>query len=367
MWNELILDGTIIDSGFTTASYQLTSGTEYTAFVDNYQDYQFDHWETGSTDPNRIITLNQDTTITAYYTTGSPPPPSTVPDAPTGLTATAVSTSQVDLSWSAPSDDGGEPITDYQIEVKIDAGSWSTLVANAGTSTSYSHTGTTADTTYTYRVFAINSVGTSVPSTEASDTTPPAQSTVPDAPTGLTATPVSSSQVDISWSAPSDDGGSSITGYQIEVKIGTDPWSTLVANAGTSTSYSDTNLIPDTTCTYRVSAINSVGTSVPSTETSATTHTAPPPTSQLSKITISTVNSDGVEMTGYWTMLWKDGKKFTSGFSPLTIEVTSGETYVVGVGNYKGVNFHHWDNDDTKRKRTFSISSDTTFTAWYKS
>jgi len=313
---------------------------------------------------NSVGTSIPSNTASAYYSTGS-----TIPDAPTGLTATEVSPTQIDLSWSAPSNNGGSSLTGYQIEVKIDAGSWSTLVANAGTSTSYSDSGLISDTTYTYQVSAINSVGTSIPSTEASDTTntQPPQSTVPDAPTGLAATPVSSSQVDISWSAPSDDGGSSITGYQIEVKVGTDPWSTLVANAGTSTSYSDTNLIPDTTCTYRVSAINSVGTSVPSTETSATTHSAPPPTPQLSKITISTVNSDGVEMTGYWTMIWKDGKKFTTGFSPLTIEVTSGETYVVGVGNYKGVNFNHWDNDDTKRKRTFSISSDTTFTAWYKS
>jgi len=105
----------------------------------------------------------------------APPPPSTVPDAPTALTATAVSPSQIDLSWIAPLDDGGEPITDYQIEVMVGAGPWSILVANAGTSLSYSDLGLVEDTTYTYRVSAINSVGTSVPSNEASDTTPTSQ------------------------------------------------------------------------------------------------------------------------------------------------------------------------------------------------
>jgi len=51
------------------------------------------------------------------------PQPLTVPNAPTGLTATVVSPTQVDLSWSAPSNDGGSSIIGYQIEVKEDTGS----------------------------------------------------------------------------------------------------------------------------------------------------------------------------------------------------------------------------------------------------
>jgi len=107
------------------------------------------------------------------------PPTSTIPDAPTNLAATPVSTSQVDLFWIAPSNDGGESITGYQIEVKVGNGSWSTLVANAGIGTTLFHSGLVSDTTFTYRVSAINSIGTSVPSNEASaitTTTPPAQS-----------------------------------------------------------------------------------------------------------------------------------------------------------------------------------------------
>src|SRR2546428_9392667 len=88
--------------------------------------------------------------------------------------ATAVSSSQISLSWTAPSDNGGSSITGYKVERSADGGTtWGTVVANTGsTATSYSDTGLAHTTTYTYRVSAINSVGTSSSSTTASSTTP---------------------------------------------------------------------------------------------------------------------------------------------------------------------------------------------------
>jgi len=65
--NELILDGTIIDSGLTPTSYLVTTGVEYTVFVGDFGTFVFDHWEDDSTDPSRIITITEDTTITAFY------------------------------------------------------------------------------------------------------------------------------------------------------------------------------------------------------------------------------------------------------------------------------------------------------------
>ncbi len=85
----------------------------------------------------------------------------TGPEAPRGLTATADSQTRIDLSWTAPSGDGGADITGYRIEVSTNGSSWSDLVANTrSTSASYSHTGLTAGTTRHYRVSAINSAGT---------------------------------------------------------------------------------------------------------------------------------------------------------------------------------------------------------------
>src|SRR5437867_2639974 len=137
------------------------------------------------------------------------------PSSPTGLSATAVSSSQINLSWAPPTDNGGSAITGYKIERSTDAGTTrSPPVANSGsTATTYSDTGLTRGTTYTYKVSAINSVGMSSPSGTASATT---LAVAPSPPTGLTATTVSSSQISLSWTAPSDNGGSAITGYKVE-------------------------------------------------------------------------------------------------------------------------------------------------------
>ncbi len=72
LWTELILDDNTIDTGFTTMSFTGDSGTQYTVFVSDYQNYLFDHWDDGSTDRNRTITPTGDMTLTASYQTGSP-------------------------------------------------------------------------------------------------------------------------------------------------------------------------------------------------------------------------------------------------------------------------------------------------------
>src|SRR2546426_73745 len=214
------------------------------------------------------------------------------PSPPMGLAATAVSSSQINLSWTAPNN-GGSAITGYKIERSADGGStWSTLVANTGiTGTTYSDTGLARTTTYTYRVSAINSVGTSSPSNTASATT----SVVSSPPSGLAATAASSSQINLSWAAPADNGGSAITGYKIESSTNSgSTWSVLVSNTGsTGTAYSDTGLSPSTTYSYRVSAINSVGTSTPSNTASATTQSA----TTSGNTTTSSIVLNGIQST----------------------------------------------------------------------
>jgi len=95
------------------------------------------------------------------------------PDQVTGLTATATSDSTIDLAWITPANDGGSPITGYQIEREspIDGG-FSVIVANTGnTLTTLSDSGLTDSTQYNYRISAINAIGIGPSSNEADATT----------------------------------------------------------------------------------------------------------------------------------------------------------------------------------------------------
>ena len=95
------------------------------------------------------------------------------PDPPTDLTANAKGETQIDLSWTAPADNGGEAISGYKVEVSANGTTtWSDLAADtASTDTTYSHTGLAAGNTRHYRVSAINSVDTGDASGVAGATT----------------------------------------------------------------------------------------------------------------------------------------------------------------------------------------------------
>src|SRR2546426_5886134 len=126
--------------------------------------YDFNHWDDGSTNAARTITPTQSTTLTAYYSTGTTT--STVPSAPQNLQA-AAGNAQVSLSWTAPSSNGGSAITNYKIYRSTSSGT-ETLLTTVGNVNSYTDTGLTNGQTYFYKVSAVNSVGESAQSNEAS-------------------------------------------------------------------------------------------------------------------------------------------------------------------------------------------------------
>ena len=86
----------------------------------------------------------------------------TAPSQPKDLKATSKGSTEIILSWRAPSNNGNSPITGYSIESKKGSSSFVALVPNTNsTSTTYSHKNIDEGITYTYKVFAINAIGKS--------------------------------------------------------------------------------------------------------------------------------------------------------------------------------------------------------------
>jgi hypothetical protein len=98
-----------------------------------------------------------------------------VPAAPTNLAATA-DNAQVALSWTAPTNNGGTLITNYQVQRTLNTGTpnWVTVTKPVSTSTTYTVTGLTNGTAYKFRVAAVNVIGTGAYVTTANPTTPTA-------------------------------------------------------------------------------------------------------------------------------------------------------------------------------------------------
>jgi hypothetical protein len=186
---------------------------------------------------------------------------------------------------------------------------------------------------------------------------------LPQPPTGLTANAISSSQINISWSAPADNGGSAITGYKIEKSMDDgSTWSTIMT--GNTTTYADAGLLANTAYTYRVSAINSVGTGSPSNAATATTKSDIIPTSTLS---INTQRLNGAAVDGLYIQLYQNGVMINSGYSPVTFTLNNDQPYTIVASDWIGYFFDHWlDTGSTNSARGISISADTAITAVYK-
>ncbi len=204
---------------------------------------------------------NYDFTIVATNSLGDSTPAAEVdatpvPEAPTGLTASAGAASgQVDLEWNpSPGADS------YTIYYSDDGGNTFTAISPNVTGTSYPHTGLNDGTEYTYYVVANNAGGTS----ESSDTisaTPGVEP--PSAPTNLTAS-AGSGEVSLTWTAV--DGAED---YTIYVSTGGGDYTAISPNV-TGTSFTHTGLTNGTNYYYYVVANNEGGASADSNVVSAT-------------------------------------------------------------------------------------------------
>jgi beta-galactosidase len=179
----------------------------------------------------------------------------TPPATPSNLTTTVASSSQINLSWTA-SATRGVVYNVFRSTTSDFTPSNANQIATAS-GTTYSDAGLAVNTTYYYVLEASNASGTSAPTPQVSATTIP----IPIAPTNLTATVASSSQINLSWTASATPG---VT-YTV-LRNGA-----AVANGLTGTTYSDTVLTALTTYSYTVEAVNSARTSPASNTATVTT------------------------------------------------------------------------------------------------
>ncbi len=229
------------------------------------------------------------------------------PGAPTGVSGQPGDGS-VALTWTAPSSDGGSPITSYRITPYIGSTA-QTPITTGSASTTRTVTGLTNGTAYTFRVAATNAAGTGTDSTTSAAITPTAVQTAPGAPTGVSGT-AGDASVALSWTAPSSNGGSAITSYRITPYIGSTA-QTPITTGSTSTSRTVTGLTNGTAYTFRVAATNAVGTGADSGASAAVTPRAPTAPGTPTGLA-GTAGNQSVALT--WTAPSSDGGSAITGY-----------------------------------------------------
>ena len=271
----------LADNPFTTSFARTTIGTWTTAT---------DRFRLGAT-TGTVNVVVDDIRLDAFAMPPASGQAPSAPAAPTGLTADAISPTRIDLAWA----DNATDETGYSVERSASGGAFAVVASPAANATSFSDTTVLGNTAYTYRVRAVNTGVFSGYSNNASATTPTPTSTAPAAPSGLNATAISASRVDLAWT----DNATNETGYRVERSDAGGPFAVVASPAANATSISDTTVVAATSYTYRVRAENTGVFSGYSNESSATTPALPAAPSAPTNLVAPTVTATSVTLT--WT------------------------------------------------------------------
>lgn len=166
----------------------------------------------------------------------------TAPSAPSGLSATAVSPTTINLSWTAAADNVG--VTSYKVFRDNSAAPMATVIG-----TTFSDTGLAPSTTHSYKVIASDAAGNLSPASNTASATTPADTAAPSVPTNLAANAPNSTTVILSWAASTDNV--EVVGYKVYRDGAPTPIATV-----TGTSLTDVGLAVGSTHSYVVTAVD---------------------------------------------------------------------------------------------------------------
>ena len=271
------------------------------------------------------------------------------PSKPAAPTLTA-GNAQLTVSWTAPANNGAS-ISDYDLQYSSDGSTWTFVEMDsaANTARSYVITTLTNGTAYQVQVRATNSKGDSLWSDSATGT--------PVGPPGAPAAPTlvsGNTKIDLSWAAPTDNGGSAITAYRVQYSTDQSTWlsSNVTVNFASRTA-SITGLANGTTYFVSVAARNAQGIGDDSPDVSikaglpARPNYAPELGSGDGRLTAKmfTVDGNGSPITDYdlryrvnGTTAWTETTDTISAAWSQNVDgLTNGTTYDV---QYRGGNTH---------------------------
>ncbi len=237
---------------------------------------------------------------------------SSVISAPSNLTAAPVSSSTINLAWT----NNATNETGFQVWRSTYSGGEVQIAVTTANVVAYCDPTLSASSTYYYQVRAINAVGSSPYSNEASTVTYPAW--YMNAPANLTAIAVSSSTINLAWT----NNSSNDTGFKIERStVSGTCYSQIYLTVANAVAYSDPTLSASSTYYYRIRATNAGGDSAYSNE--ASTATYPPPfISPPSNLTATPVSSTTINLA------WTNNASNETGFQIWRSTYSGGEVYV---------------------------------------
>ena len=302
-WRKTATDGT----GFRTVMSNSGVGTTRINYFSNPNLYYMgsalgvDYDTHPDTAADNARTLNNTAAFVASFRTlvADEPAAEVIPIAPTNLTVVSSSTSHVALGWT----DNADNETVYYVERSADNGATFTTIASLPSNTTSHEDGTVlSNTSYTFRVRAGNSSGTSSPSNSVNFTVPEGDP-APAAPYAVLAAVLDQGQVLVDW-VPGD---ALATSFIVERATGAGSFSQVASLSAASPSYTDWDVSSGPEYHFRISASNLAGESDYSEIASVVTPSGPP--SAPTNLKATALNGSSIRLD------WTDTSNTETGFT----------------------------------------------------